>query len=468
MNLGHVLPQMVLVAGAAITLLVALSLPRQHQWTGAPIAVAVLGLAAATQWRLLTTPDQLTFDGLWALDATTGLATITICGATALAAMLAPEWMATDTRSGEYHTMLLLGALGGSVMAGAADLNQLVVGVTLSSVTGYVLAAYHRRSPLAVEAGMSYFLIGGLSNLVLLVGVVLAFGAAGTTLYAHMSGPLAAADGWLVVPAAVAVTVGLAFKAGAVPAHGWVPDVAQGAPLPSAAFLTVVPKVGGVLALARVVHVLPADSGATMAVATVAALTMTLGNLAALRQDDVRRLLGWSSVSQAGYALMGVAAVGRSDRAMPALVLFLAVYAAANTGAFAVIGWLRGRTRLDDYAGLARVRPWAAWGLTLSLLSLVGIPPLGGFAGKFALFTATIDAELGWLAALAVLNTVVSLAYYLRVIAATHLRSPSGDPVHQFGAWSAGATGLAVTATGVLGVVGSAVLRATQGHPLLP
>ncbi len=468
MNLAHVLPQIVLVVGAAITLVVVLGVPRQHQGLGAPLALTVLGLAVATQWRLLGTPDQLTFDGMWALDATTGLATITICAATGLAVMLAPEWMATDSRRGEYHTMLLLGALGAILMAGAADLNQLVVGVTLSSVTGYVLAAYHRRSPLAVEAGMTYFLIGGLSNLVLLVGVVLAFGAAGTTLYEDLARTIGAADAWLLVPAAVALTVGLAFKAGAVPAHGWVPDVAQGAPLPSAAFLTVVPKIGGVLALARVVDVLPADSGAPMAVAAVAALTMTLGNLAALRQDDVRRLLGWSSVSQAGYALMGVAAVGRSEQAMPALLLFLAAYAAANTGAFAIVGWLRGRTHLDDYAGLVRVRPWAAWGLAVALLSLVGIPPLGGFAGKLALFTAAIDADLGWLAALAVLNTVVSLAYYLRVIAATHLRDPSGDPVHRFGRWSATASGLAVAATVALGVVGSALLRAAQDHPPLP
>lgn len=264
------------------------------------------------------------------------------------------------------------------------------------------------------------------------------------------------------------IVVALAFKAGAVPAHGWVPDVAQGAPLPSAAFLTVVPKIGGVLALARVVHLLPDDSGAPMAVAAVAALTMTLGNLAALRQDDVRRLLGWSSVSQAGYALMGVAAVGRSDRAMPALLLFLAVYAVANTAAFAVVGWLRGRTHLDHYAGLVRVRPWAAWGLTLALLSLVGIPPLGGFAGKFALFTAAVDADLSWLAAVAVLNTVLSLAYYLRVIAATHLREPAGDPVHQFGGWSATATGLAVTATVGLGIVGTVVLRHAPNLPPLP
>ncbi len=466
MNLAHVLPQIVLVVGAAATLVLALVVPRRQQWLGAPLALLVLAGAAAAQARLLRLPDQLTFDGLWALDPTTGVGTITICGATALAVVLAPEWMATDPRHGEYHTMLLLGAVGAVVMVGAADLNQLVVGVTLSSVTGYVLAAYHRRSPLAVEAGMSYFLIGGLSNLVLLIGVVLAFGAAGTTLYPRATA-VPMGDPWLVVPAAIALTVGLAFKAGAVPAHGWVPDVAQGSPLPSAAFLTVVPKVGGVLALTRLVQVLPTDSGVTIAVAAVAALTMTLGNLAALRQDDVRRLLGWSSVSQAGYALMGVAAVGRSDRAVPALLLFLAVYAAANIAAFATVGLLRGRTRLVDYAGLVQTRPWAAWTMAVALLSLVGIPPLGGFAGKFALFTAVIDADLGWLAALAVLNTVISLAYYLRVIAATHLQSPSGDPA-LLGRWTSTAAGLAITATVGLGIVGTLVLRAGAGQPPLP
>lgn len=468
MNLVHVLPQIALVLGAALVLVVVLAVPRRHQGLGAPIALTALAAAVATQASLLARSDQTAFDGLWALDAATGLGTIIVCGVTGLAVVAAPEWLATDPRRGEYHAMLLLGALGASVTAGAADLNQLIVGVVLSSVTGYVLAAYHRRSALAVEAGMAYFLIGGLANLVLLVGVALAFGAAGTTLHAELSATLRGADPWLLVPAAVATTVGLTFKAGAVPAHGWVPDVAQGSPVPSAAFLTVVPKIGGVLALGRLVAQLPPDAGATTAVAAVAALTMTLGNLAALRQDDVRRLLGWSSVSQAGYALMGVAAVGRSDGAVPALLLFLAAYAAANTAAFLVVGLLRGRTRLTHYAGLARTRPWAAWSLTVALLSLVGIPPLAGFAGKLAVFTATIDADLAWLAVLAVVNTVVSLAYYLRVLATVHLRTPEGGTVHLLGRWSATATGLAVTATVLGGALGGTLLDAASGRPLLP
>ena len=468
MNLAHVLPQILLLGGAATVLVVAMVVPASRQRVVAPIALVALAATVATQVDLLDLADQLTFERLWALDATTGVATVVVCGATALVVLLAPEWLATDARRGEYHALLLLGALGGIVMAGAADLNELVAGVTLSSVTGYVLAAYHRRSPLAVEAGMTYFLVGGLSNIVLLVGVVLAFGAASTTLYVDLAGSITTADGWLVVPAAVGLAVGLAFKSGAVPAHAWVPDVAQGAPLPSSAFLTVVPKIGGTVALARLVDLWPEAGGLTGAVAGIAALTMTLGNLAALRQDDVRRLLGWSSVSQAGYALAAVAVVGHTPQAVPALLLFLATYAVGTIGAFAVVGALRGRTRMADFDGLVAERPWLAWAMTLALLSLVGIPPLAGFAGKLAVFTATVDANLLWLAVLIVLNTVVSLAYYLRVVAAMHLRSSDGATVHLLGRWSSTAVGLAVAGVVVLGLAGELVVGVIEGRTLLP
>lgn len=468
MNLGHVLPQIVLLVGAAVVLVTALVVRRERQWVGAPLALVTLAVAATTQWRLLDQPDQLAFDRLWALDATTGLATVVICAATAVVVLLTPEWMATDPRHGEYHALLLLGALGAIVMVGAADLNELVVGVVLSSVATYVLAAFHRRSPLAVEAGMQTFLIGGLSNIVLLVGVMLAFGAAGTTLYADWGDRLADADPVVVLPAAVALVVGLAFKAGAVPAHAWVPDVAQGAPLPSAAFLTVAPKIGAAVALARLVDQLPDTSGIAAAVAAVAALTMTLGNLAALRQEDVRRLLGWSSVSQAGYALAAVAVVGATPRAVPGLVLFLATYAAGNIAAFAVVGALRGRTRLTDWHGLVRTRPWLAWGMTIALLSLAGIPPLAGFAGKLGVFLALLDGGLAWLAVLVVVNTVVSLAYYLRVVAAMHLRSDDGAPVHVLGAWTRVGAAVAVVATLGLGAIGQVVVGPLVGRVLLP
>ncbi|MBY5161393.1 NADH-quinone oxidoreductase subunit N [Salsipaludibacter albus] len=463
MQLSHLAPQIAVLLGAAATLLVAMFAPRDRQWLNAPVALVAIAVAAGLQVGLLGGVPVLAFDGLWALDAVTNVASLAILAATALVVPLVPRWLAPDARHGEYYPMLLLGALGAMVMAAATDLNELVVGVVLSSVTGYVLAAWHRRSAWSVEAGMKYFLVGGLANLVLLVGVTLAFAAAGSTWYPALASRLDGVDPWLLVPATAMLVVGLAFKAGAVPTHSWVPDVAEGAPAPSAAFVTVVPKIGGLVALARLLAVVPPDSsGWRVVVATVAVLTMTIGNLAALGQDDVRRLLGWSSVSQAGYALVAVAAVGASDRALPALLLFLVVYAVANIAAFAVVTALRGRTSLADYAGVARRQPGLAVALIVAMLSLVGIPPLAGFAGKFAVFTAGIDAGLTWLVVAAVVNTVVSLAYYLRVVAAMVLR-PSPHDVHRLGPWSSTAVGVATVLLVVLGLLAGAVLEVASG-----
>ena len=211
--------------------------------------------------------------------------------------------------------------------------------------------------------------------------------------------------------------LGLTFKLAAFPAHAWMPDVAQGSPVPAAAFLTVIPKIGAAVALARFVSLLPPDVASRAIVALISVATMTLGNVAALRQTDVRRLLGWSSVSQSGYALMAIVVLGVSDQALPALVFFLASYATANLAAFAVVTHLRGRTALDDYRGLARHAPIAATILIVSLLSLVGIPPLVGFFGKLMLFRVTLDGGYAWLALVSAINTVVSLFYYLRIVA---------------------------------------------------
>jgi len=233
------------------------------------------------------------------------------------------------------------------------------------------------------------------------------------------------------------MVLGLAFKLGAVPAHAWVPDVADGAPAPVAAFLTVAPKVGALIAISRLMFTLPEEQvGWRLLVAVLAAATMTLGNLAALWQDDVRRLLGWSAVSQSGYGLMAVVALGRSELAIPSLLFFLVAYAVANLAAFGVVVELRGRADRATYAGLATAQPLLALVLVVSVLSLVGVPPLAGFTAKLALFGAAIDAGYTWLAILAVANTVVSLAYYLRVIAPSYfepLAAPVPDP-RQLGA----------------------------------
>lgn len=280
---------------------------------------------------------------------------------------------------------------------------------------------------------MKYFLVGALTNTLLCIGVVWLFGLTGSTGYPAIAGRLAqGVDELALLTATGCIVVGLSFKLAAFPAHAWMPDVAQASPAPAAAFLTVVPKVGAAIALARLLALLPAPHHPTLLIALLAAATMTLGNLAALWQKDVRRLLGWSAVAQSGFALMAIAAMPTSPDARTSLLLFLATYAIANLAAFAVVIELRGRTTLKDYAGLARSAPGPALVLILALLSLVGIPPLIGFFGKFMLYRSTLQGGLGWLAVVAALNSAISLFYYLRV-AGTIVFGQPAEAVHRLG-----------------------------------
>lgn len=470
MPIGDVAGEIALVLSAAVIVVVTLFVDRRRQWIGAWIALGASLLSGGLiAHRLATAPQALTWDGSWTLDRAAGWAELVILATTAVTVVLSPEWFAADARHGEWYAMLLLSAAGAMTMAAAADTLELVLGVLLSSATGYVLAAYHRRSALSVEAGAKYFLVGALTNTLLLLGVTVLFGAAGTTLYAGIATGLAGASTTVLTAAAVLITVGLAFKLGAVPAHPWVPDVAQGAPAPAAAFLTIAPKVGGIVALAHVLVLLPDSAvGWRPLAAAVAAATMTVGNLSALWQDDVRRLLGWSSVSQAGYALMAIPVLGRTAHALPALLFFVTAYAAAQLAAFAVVAELRGRTDLADYRGLAGRRPWLGVALTLAFLSFVGIPPLAGFTGKLLLFSAAIDGGYGWLAAVAVANTVISLFYYLRVVTPATLDAPGPRPIPVLGRWAAVATTLATVAVVALGLGAQPALDLLSKAKLVP
>ena len=469
MPVGDVLPEIAMLVAALVALLSASFVPRQHQWLGAPLALVGLLAAGVLCTAQLTASPQLTFSGTWALDGGGTWARLLIIAGTALSVLLSPDWLRGDRRHGEYYPMLLLSALGAMLLASAADTLQLVMGVLLSSVTGYVLAAYHRDWALSVEAGMKYFLIGALANTLLMIGVALLFGLLGDTTYEGMAAALARTPpSATLLLALTMVVVGVAFKLGAVPAHAWMPDVAEGAPAPAAAFLTVVPKIGAALALARLLQLFPLETaGWHPLVATLAVATMTLGNLAALGQTDVRRMIGWSSVSQSGYALMAVAVMGLSTEALPALLFFLAGYAVANLAAFTVVTHLRGRTDIEHYRGLAAARPWTCAVLVLSFLSLVGIPPLAGFVGKLTLFLATIDAGYAWLAVVAVINTVVSLFYYLKVLAAIYFEDAT-KPALVLGRWTAAALGLTGVLIVALGIGSDSFLLALNGVSLLP
>lgn len=468
MPVGDVLPELVLLGSAVGILLYALFAPRRRQRWAAVLALAGSAAAAATAIQMLSGPQRLTFADTYAVDGTALWAKVIILAVTAIVILLSVDWFEGDPRHGEYYTLLLMSALGAILLAGAADLMELALAVLLSSATGSILVAYHRRSRRAAEAAIKYYLLGALANGAMVYGVVLLFGlAASTTLSGLLSG-LRSGQGVALIAASGLVVVGLAFKMGAVPAHAWMPDVAEGAPAPVAAFVTAAPKLGAAIALGRLVMVLPESAvGWRALVAVLAAVTMTFGNVAALWQDDVRRLLGWSAVSQTGYLLMAIVALGRSDLAIPALLYFFVAYAAANLTAFGVVAALRGQGSRARYAGLASGHPLLAAALVVSFLSFIGIPPLAGFAGKLALFGAVIDGGYAWLAIVAAINTVVSLFYYARVLGPVYFEREA-EPLPLLEGWASTAIAITTAALVVIGIWAQPLLDAFRHAALLP
>lgn len=464
---GDVLPELSVVLGGVAVLVFALFAPRRLL-AGAPLlALAAVLLSGVATFGQLGGAEYLTFADTYARDGSAAWAKLIVLAATAGVIGLSWPWFRTDPRHGEYYTLLLFSALGAILLAGATDLKQFVVAMLLSSATGFVLVAYHRRSSPASEAAIKYYLLGAFTSAAMLIGVAYLFGLGGSTTLPGLAAGLPAGGTGLVLGASL-IILAVAFKMGAVPAHAWMPDVAQGAPAPVAAFVTSVPKVGAFLFLARLLLAIPPDAiDWRLLAALLAAATMTLGNLAALWQNDVRRLLGWSAVSQTGYGLMAIAALGVSDLATPALLFFLLAYVVGNVAAFGVVVELRGRTELAAYQGLARARPWMLGALVVAFLSFIGVPPLAGFFAKLALFAAAIEADYAWLAVVAAVNTVVSIVYYARVMAPAYFGELAA-PVPALGRLPAAVT-LAFTAGLVaFGISAEPFLHEFAGALLLP
>lgn len=465
--LGDILPELILAAGSILVLLVALFTPRRMQPWIALIATAVLVAAAFFAGLDIIDPPGLTFFDSLAADGVGRWATLLLAVVGVLVVALSVEWFRSDDRQGEYYVMVIFGTLGAVLLAGATDLMELVLAMMLSSVAGYTLAAFHRRSRPSAEAGMKYFLLGALANGALVYGVALLFGLSGGTTFADVGPGLVNADPLALAVGFGLVTIGVAFKMGVAPVHPWVPDVAEGAPAPAATFLMIVGKIGALVFLARLVLILPdTQLGWRPLVALLAAVTMTIGNLVALRQDDVRRLLGWSAVSQAGYGLMAVVALGRSDLAVPSLLMFLVAYAFGTVAVFGVVVHLRGLTDRSSYRGLSSPHPWLMGAMLIGFLSFVGIPPLGGFAAKLLLMGAVIDAGYTWLAVLTVVNSAISLVYYLRVLGPAYLGESAGRRP-TMGRLSGVPIGVATVAVISVGVVAQPLLRAWEALELL-
>jgi len=464
-NPAALLPELSLVLAAVLGLLTGSWLPRNRQWVVRLIAVAgcVGGVVAAV--ADLTRPAQQVFDGTYVVDVGLGAVRITVLVAILLTIGLSIDRVGGSPRETEFYVLVLLGGLGAIALAGANDLLLLVAAYLLASIPLYALTAIARTAS-GAEAAMKYYLLGALSGVTMLVGVTLLFGVGGSSQYTELAFGLAGAPRAVVAVGLVAVLAGLLFKIGAVPVHFWVPDVTQGAPVPVAAFVTTIPKIGGLLALYRLVSTVllsTSDVDWPLLVAVLAVVTMTLGNLAAFFQDDVRRLLAYSTISQVGYLLVAVAVAGRAQLALPALAFYLAGYAVTNLGAFAVVAELPRARTLADYRGLATRRPVLALSLVVCLLGLIGTPPTAVFVGKLTVFTAAIDGGLAWLAVVAVVNTVASVFYYLRWIAPVfRRRDPAtvgdGATLQPAGIWSAVTAYSAAVASVLLGIVAGPVL----------
>jgi len=343
-----------------------------------------------------------------------------------------------DWQSGEYYGVMLLSASGMVMLAHAANLVTVFLGIETMSIGVYVMCAMRRRSRRGNEAAMKYFLIGAFATGFLMYGMALLYGAAGTTKLAGMAIALAkTTNPGLVVAGGFLLVIAFGFKVAAVPFHMWAPDAYEGAPTPVTGFMAAAVKAAAVAAMIRVFgtalggDVVPFGTlGWASPLVVIAALTITIGNITAVRQDNIKRMLAYSSISHGGVLLVGVCALGLgSPTANTSLVYYLIAYSFTTMGAFAIVTYVgsRGRERLlvDDWAGLGSQHPAIALAMTILLLSFGGIPPTGGFFGKFYIFKSAMevyDGQLLWLVVVGVINSAISIYYYLRIVTAMYFR----------------------------------------------
>lgn len=412
------------------------------------VGLALVGVIEFYLMRRLGHDSALLFNGRVVVDGFFVQVAMIVTAGAFLTVLLSPAYLdAHGIDFGEYYPLLLFSLAGMLVVASAADLMVLLIGIETMSLPIYALCGGWRRAAptpreeTSVEASFKYFIMGGFSTAVSVYGIALVYGATGTTQLAELAalGSGAASKGILIL-GMVMLLGGLGFKVAAVPFHMWTPDVYEGAPTPITGFMAAAVKATAFAALLRVFTVgFGADtlafgvSGWSSLLVPMTAATLVLGNLAALWQNNVKRMLAYSSIAHAGYMLIGVAAAG-SPQVAPevrsAIVFYLWAYTFTTIGAFGLIAWIgshegQERVTFEDWNGLAQRRPVAALGMTLFMLSLAGVPPTAGFFGKLFVFKAALSqSSLIWLVVLGLLTSVVSVYYYLRIVVAMYFREP--------------------------------------------
>ncbi|MBE0415994.1 MAG: NADH-quinone oxidoreductase subunit N [Dehalococcoidia bacterium] len=473
MNLYLLAPEISLCALALVVILLDLFIGRK--WILGAVSIAGLIVPAAFTIALWGT-NETSFNGMLVVDQFSLFFNLFFLVSTALVLLSSTEYASKFAAfRGEYYALVLLAAMGMMLMASTRELISIYIALELTGISLYALTGF-LKDPKSSEAGLKYLLLGAVASAVLLYGMALVFGLTGTT---HLEGIKAAisAEGLLASPALlmgiVLLVAGFGFKIATVPFQMWVPDVYEGAPTPITAYLSVASKAAGFAVILRVFYEAlgPVSLDWSIIFAVLAAITMTLGNVVAIWQTNIKRMLGYSSIAQAGYLMIGLAtvsalepgAIGSSGPS--ALVFFLACYALTNLGAFIAIIAISNKIDSDeisDYSGMARRAPLLSLALALCLISLIGIPPTAGFMAKIYIFSAAVDYGLIWLVIVAVINTVISAYYYLRVIRVMFLGAPlSEERVPSSGALRA-ALSFACLGVLVLGIYPWVLLRIAE------
>jgi len=467
-----ILPEAILSVGAMLLMLAAAWAGDRSARTLTWVAVLLLAIAA---FFIPGVRDAggTAFHGLFVADSFAAFAKIVIYAGAGVAMLMAMSWFGRDRDyRAEYPVLILFSAIGMGMMVSAGDLLTLYVGLELQSLAAYVLATFQRDDARSAEAGLKYFVLGALASGILLYGISLLYGFTGTTGFEGIAAALADDVSTGQLFGIVFVLAGLAFKISAVPFHMWTPDVYEGAPTPVTAFFASAPKVAAMALLVRVsVEAMGPATEAWRQIVIFAALASTiLGGVAAIGQKNVKRLLAYSSINNVGFALVGLAAAGVAGVA--SVLFYMAVYVVMTLGAFLVVLRMRDLSgkpveTIASLAGLSRTRPMLALAMAIFMFSLAGIPPLFGFWPKFLVFDAAVQANLTWLAAVAIATSAVSAFYYIMIVKLIYFDEPApafAETKEPVGAGLILAAALFVSPLGYLAIpwLGQAATNAAQ------